>query len=90
MQNIKKYYLRCQHIKAQLIMPEQTSLTISNTHDIFQCQQSNCVKSQLHVKIPAWFNLVQNAHAPSYDTLLLSSEQLTEDMAGTEHFTETR
>jgi hypothetical protein len=27
---------------------------------------------------------VQNAHAPSYDSLSLSSEQLTEDMAGTE------
>jgi len=37
----------------------------------------------------AWIHLVHTAFAPPYGTLLLSAQQLTADMTGFQHFTET-
>jgi hypothetical protein len=41
MQNIKKCYLKFAHTQAHQITPEQTSPTVSDSHDIFKCHDPN-------------------------------------------------
>jgi len=36
--DINKYYFGCAHTKAQQSVPEQTSPTVSNSHNTFKCQ----------------------------------------------------
>ena len=36
--DINKYYFGCAHTKAQQTVPEQTSPTVSNSHNTFKCQ----------------------------------------------------
>jgi len=39
--DINMCYFRCAHTQAQQTAPEQTSPTVSNSHNTFKCQWSN-------------------------------------------------
>jgi hypothetical protein len=44
-------------------------------------------KSQPQIKTPARFHFTHTAHAPQYGSILLYTQQQTEDIAAFEHFT---